>query len=238
MKVSVNMEREHSLILAQEMLFKRLENLFKDKAVEAHIFGSVARGNTDAYSDIDIWFTFSDEDFEETYRNRFEYYAQIGNIIHSCEAPQNAPIGGVHTALLVEINNNIVVVDIYLCPHSTAYITDDGKKLFGVDLPRGTIGYNPKKIQVDENYRIDFFIGFIFNTIKKLARKKENPLEAVLYEYKNKFIDSNIAITPIASKEQTFEILELIIGNVHKIANDKQKKALITIRDFARKILL
>jgi hypothetical protein len=60
----------------------------------------------------------------------------------------------------------------------------------------------------------------------------------VLYEYKNKFIDSNIAITPIASKEQTFEILELIIGNVHKIANDKQKKALITIRDFARKILL
>ena len=60
----------------------------------------------------------------------------------------------------------------------------------------------------------------------------------MLYEYQNKFIDSNIAITPLISKEQNIDTLELIIENVHKIANDKQKKTLITIRDFARKILL
>src|SRR3989344_5291067 len=194
MRVTVNNEKEQELTLAREAIFKRLETLFKNKAVEAHVFGSVARGDTDAYSDIDIWFTFNDVDYEEVYKNRFEYYAQIGNIVHSCEAPQNAPIDGIHTALLIEVNNNIVVVDIYLCPLSTAYITDDGKKLFGMDLPKGAIGYNPKKIKVDENYRIDFFIGFIFNSIKKLARKKENPLEVVLYEYQNKFIDSNVAI--------------------------------------------
>ncbi len=231
-------EKETNLVLIRERLLKKLEGLFENKAVEVHVFGSVARGDADAYSDIDIWFTFNDSDYKDVYKNRFEYYNQIGNIIHYCEAPQNAPIDGVHTALLVEENGDVVVVDIYLCPLSTAYITDDGKKLFGLDLPKGTIGYNPNKIKVDENYRIDFFIGFIFNSIKKLARKNDNPLEAVLYEYQNKFIDSNITITPLVSKEQNLDTLESIIENVHEIANDKQKKTLAIIRDFARRILL
>jgi len=231
-------EKETNLVLIRERLLKKLEGLFENKAVEVHVFGSVARGDADAYSDIDIWFTFNDSDYKDVYKNRFEYYNQIGNIIHYCEAPQNAPIDGVHTALLVEENGDVVVVDIYLCPLSTAYITDDGKKLFGLDLPKGTIGYTPNKIKVDENYRIDFFIGFIFNSIKKLARKNDNPLEAVLYEYQNKFIDSNITITPLVSKEQNLDTLESIIENVHEIANDKQKKTLAIIRDFARRILL
>lgn len=238
MDLAIKSEIETNLVLTRQSLLEKLENLFKNKAVEAHVFGSVARGDADAYSDIDIWFTFSNSDYEDVYKNRFGYYSQIGNIIHYCEAPQNAPIDGVHTALLVEENGNIVVVDVYLCPLSTAYITDDGKKLFGLDLPKGTIGYNPNKIKVDENYRIDFFIGFIFNSIKKLTRKNDNPLEAVLYEYQNKFIDSNIAITPLVSKEQNLDTLELIIENVHEIANDKQKKILVIIRDFARRILL
>ncbi|HEY4493019.1 MAG TPA: nucleotidyltransferase domain-containing protein [Candidatus Paceibacterota bacterium] len=239
MRVTVNNEKEQELTLAREAIFKRLETLFQGKAVEAHVFGSVARGDTDAFSDIDIWFTFNDTDFEEVYKNRFEYYSKIGAVLHSCEPPQNAPIGGVHTALLLEEGvGSIVVVDIYLCPLSTAYITDDGRKLFGIDLPRGAIGFNPKRVQVDENYRIDFFIGFIFNSIKKLARNKGKPLEAVLYEYQDKFIDSNVAITPLVSKEQNLDTLEIIIDNVHKIANDKQKKVLVTIRDFARRILL
>lgn len=238
MDLPTKSEIEKSLILSRNNLIEKLEGLLKNKSVEAHIFGSVARDDADAYSDIDIWFTFNDIDYADMYKNRFEYYNQIGNIIHYCEAPQNAPIDGVHTALLVEESDNIVVVDVYLCPFSTAYITDDGKKLFGEDLPSGSIGYNPNKIKVDENYRIDFFIGFIFNSIKKLARKKDNPLEAVLYEYQNKFVDSSVAITPLASDEQNLKTLELIIENVHKIANDKQKRTLITIRDFARKILL
>ena len=221
MEQSVKEDEHQNLAIAREGVLNNLKNLFKDSAIEAHVFGSTARGDADAYSDIDIWFTFNDSDYEAIFNNRFEYYSQVGNIIHSCEAPQNAPINGVHTALLVEMGDkNIVVADIYLCPLSNAYITEEGKKLFGINLPKGVISYNPKKIQVDENYRIDFFIGFIFNTIKKLARNKENPLEAVLYEYQNKFIDSNSTIPPIESIEQNLETLEQIIENVEKIAVD------------------
>jgi hypothetical protein len=109
--------------------------------------------------------------------------------------------------------------------------------MFGVDLPKGTIGFNPNKIKVNEDYRVDFFIGFIFNSIKKLARNKEKPLESVLYEYQNKFIDSNIVITPLDSKDQNIATLEKIIENVYEISNDRQKETLVIIRDFARKIL-
>ena len=238
MKDSSIKEIEQDLISARNEILTNLNVVFKDMAIESHVFGSIARGDPDAYSDIDIWFTFDDADYEEIYKDRFKYYSQIGNIIHSCEAPQNAPIGGVHTALLIKTEqDDIVVIDIYLCPLSTAYITEEGKKMFGVDLPKGTIGYNPQKIKVDENYRIDFFIGFVFNSIKKLARNKEKPLESVLYEYQNKFIDSHIVITPIDSKDQNIATLEKIIEGVYKISNDRQKETLAIIRNFARKIL-
>lgn len=69
---------------------------------------------------------------EEVYKNRFENYRRLGTLIHSCEAPQNAPINGVHTAMLIKTGEVISVVDIYLCPLASAYKIKDGKNSFGV----------------------------------------------------------------------------------------------------------
>ncbi len=228
---------EADLILVREDLFKKLETLFEGKAIEAHLFGSVARGDADAYSDIDIWFTFKDEEYDETYKDRFEHYKLLGGIIHSHEAPQNAPINGIHTALLVKTGEVITVIDIYLCPLSTSYITAEGKKLFGIDIPLGIVGFNPQKIKVDKDYRINFMICFIFGTIKKLARSKEDPLGGVLREYEHLYKDYNIGVDPLDSQEQSLDTLETIIENVQKVANEKQKQTLAVIQDFAIKIL-
>ena len=46
-----------------------ISSFFKDKAVEAHVFGSIARGTNDALSDIDIWFTFEDSDIKKLQRD-------------------------------------------------------------------------------------------------------------------------------------------------------------------------
>lgn len=54
---------ESNLVLAREHLFNKLEKIFDGKTIEAHVFGSIARGTTDAYSDIDIWFTL-EQDFD------------------------------------------------------------------------------------------------------------------------------------------------------------------------------
>lgn len=238
METPIQSEIEMKLVFAREDLLKKLEILFNGKAVEAHMLGSVARQQADAYSDIDIWFTFRDDDFNEAYGKRFEYYASLGDIIHSCEAPQNAPINGVYTALLIRSQNGVIlVVDIYLCPLSTSFITDEGKKLFGIDLPVGAIGFNQKKAVVDKNYRIDFFICFIFNTIKKLARHEQTPLEGLLREYEYLHNNYDILVGDLDNKEQNLNTLEKVMENIQKVANEKQKEALVVIRDFTRRVL-
>lgn len=54
---------KYVLVSTREEILKKLGNLFIDSAIEAHVFGSVARGDADFYSDIDIWFTFKDEKY-------------------------------------------------------------------------------------------------------------------------------------------------------------------------------
>jgi predicted nucleotidyltransferase len=228
---------ELDLISTRETILKKLNTLFDDKAVEAHFFGSIALGNSDAYSDIDIWYIFKDEDFEKVYASRLKYYEKLGEVINLCEPPQNAPAGGVHSALLIKSDEVITVADIYLCPLSTAFITEESKKLFGVDLPLGKTGFNSQKAQVNETYRIDFFIGFVFNTIKKIARKKENPLSDVLREYEALSKNYNIPIDSINTTGTDTETLEIIIENVKKVATEKQSATLKTILTFAQKIL-
>lgn len=228
---------ELDLVSTRDGIVEKLENLFDDKAVEAHLFGSLARRDADAYSDVDIWYIFKDEDYGAVYDNRFAYYARLGTIIHSCEPPQNAPKGGLHTALLVQIGDTITVVDVYLCRLSDAFITPESKKLFGIDLPLGTAGFNTQKVQVNETYRIDFFIGFVFNTIKKIARKIENPLSDVLREYEALYKNYNIPLEPIKVGDNNLETLETIIENIKGVATGKQITTLDIVLTFARKIL-
>ncbi len=230
---------ETQLISIRENIFQKLQNLFKDKAIESHVFGSTARGTADPYSDIDIWYTFKDEEFDEVFNIRFEYYKDIGNIIHFCEAPQNAPENGVHTALLIGSKNNtvITVVDVYLCPLSTAFTIDEAKKLYGIDLPLGTHGAGSKKVQIDENYRIDFFIGFMFNTIKKMVRNEPKRFDAVLREYKNLKENYGIPVEDLINTEQNSTLLEEIMNNIIKVGNQRQKEIIEIIRMFARNVI-
>lgn len=238
MDTLVKSELETNLITEREDLLNKLETLFKDIAIEAHLTGSVARQQADAYSDIDIWFTFKDEDFDEVYKNRFEYFKKLGDIIHFCEAPQNAPLNGVYSALLIRSKSGVIlVVDICLCPRSTAYIVEEGRKLFGTELPFGVFGYNPKKVVVDKDYRIDFVICFIFNTIKKLARHEQNPLDGLLREYEFLYTNYNIPVEELDNKEQGISTLEKVIENIQKVANEKQKETLAIIRNFAKSVL-
>jgi predicted nucleotidyltransferase len=228
---------KYDLISARENILKNIETVFETIAVEAHLFGSLVRGNSDAYSDIDIWLVFKDEDYSDVFKKRFEYYSQLGEVINSNEPPQNAPEGGVHTALLIKTGEVLVVADIFLCPLSKAFITEQSKKLFGIDLPKGEAGFNSQKVQVDKDYHVNFFIGFIFNTIKKIVRREEYPLDAVFREHEYLYKKYNIAVTPLENHEHTFQNLEQIIRNTESVAIEKQKRALNIIHEFAKKIL-
>jgi predicted nucleotidyltransferase len=223
--------------LIRGKLIEKIITVFKPIAAEGHLFGSVARGNTDAFSDIDVWLVFKDEDIDTVFNNRFEYYAKISEVIHVVEPPQNAPINGIQSAVLYKVNDNLCIVDYSLCPLSTAYIVKDNKKLFGeIELPLGEAGFNPQKVIVSESYRIDFFISIIFNGIKKIVRKDVDGFAHIIKEYNYLNVRYNINVPALENTEPQFDTLVQIINNIESFADDKQKNALNEIKKFLIKV--
>jgi predicted nucleotidyltransferase len=214
---------------------EKIVDVFKDFATEAHLHGSMARGDSDNFSDIDVWLTFKDKEFESVLENRFKLYSQVGEVIHVVEPPQNAPINGIQSNVIYKTKAGLLVVDYSLCPESTSFVTEDSKKLFGsIDLPHGISGVNPQKVQVGENYRIDFFISFINGAIKKLVRKTPNALEKMFVEYGYLSERYNLKTEPIINTENTFEALKKVIVKIEKISNEQQKIALSEILNFIK----
>jgi predicted nucleotidyltransferase len=223
-----------NLISKREQLLNRIVKVFDPIATEGHLFGSMARGDTDALSDIDIWLVFKDEDIDTVFNKRFEYYAQVGEIVHIVEPPQNAPIGGIQSAVLYKTRAGLCIVDYSLCPLSTAYIVKDNKKLFGdIDLSLGEAGlFNPQKVIVPESYRIDFFISFIFNGIKKIVRKDIDGFAHIIKEYNYLNDRYHINVPALINTEPQFDTLLQIINNIESFADQKQKDTLGEIKSF------
>lgn len=225
------------LIRARDQALNDAQKVFQDKAIESHMFGSVARRDSDPYSDLDVWFTVKDEDIEAILAHRLKYYSQIGKIVHVCEAPQNRPINGIHSSVLYKNYAGLLGVDLYICPKSTSFLTKDSKKVFGeIDLPQGELSYNPNKVVVDETYRIDFIIGFTFTAIKYLIRKKPDALDGLFREYDSLGERYEIKVEPLISRENSFETLRQIIANLKKVGNERQNNALSEIVEFSFKV--
>lgn len=239
MMINSYSDLESKLISEREEIHNKIVDTFRDLAIECHLFGSIARGDSDPYSDIDIWFTFEDNNIQNVVENRLKYFSKIGEIVHTCEAPQNSPIDGKYSCLLFKTQRGIVCVDFYFCPLSTSFVAKDSKKIFGdIDLPKGEIDLNPQKVSIDEDYRIDFFISFIFGGIKKLARKDEKPFDGILREYSYFQERYNIEIKPLGEVEESFKTLRTIISNTMKVSNERQRLTLIKIGDFLEQVEL
>lgn len=224
------------LISDRNEIFEKIKKVFSDKAIESHLFGSLARGEDDPYSDIDIWFTFKNEDIKKILSGRLKLYSQVGEIINICEPPQNAPINGVHTSIVYKTKGGYVMVDFYLCPLSTSHKTLESKKIFGIDLPIREMEFNTKKVKVTESYRIDFLIIFIVVAVKNLIRHKENFLERLYDEYSYLEDRYGLKTEPLLSKQNNFESLKELINKVKKISNKKQQNALYIVEDFIEKV--
>lgn len=227
-----------SLAKARLQKVETIVEIFKPTALEGHLFGSLGRGSADELSDIDIWLTFKDENIAQVLERRFEYYSQIGDVVHVCEPPQNSPIHGVQSFVLYKTKVGLIPVDYYLCPQSTSFFTKASKKLFGDgELPiRELEGFNPQKIIVPETYRIDFFICFLFNAIKKIVRKNENALEQVFAQYGYLKERYGLDVAPLTNSENTFDALAEMIVKASAVANETQQETLAEIGLFMKNI--
>ena len=225
-----------SLITERKNKLVNIKEVFESIAFESHVLGSVARGDSDPYSDLDVWITFKDEDFSSIIERRMELFSEIGQVITVVEPPQNAPVGGIFSAVLFKTSKCLLSIDFYLCPRSTAFVTEESKNIFGDSqaLPIGVLGLNPQKITVTRDYRIDFCIGFLMTSIKKLARKNDQPLDALFKEYNYLRERYDISVKELLNQEHTFDALLGVSENLKEVANETQKKVITEIEGFVR----
>lgn len=227
---------DSSLISDRENKLDKIKEVFENIALECHVLGSVARRDSDPYSDLDVWITFKDEDFASAMESRMDLFNKIGQVIRVVEPHQNAPLDGIFSAVLFKTSKRLLTVDFYLCPQSTAFTTDESKKIFGDDssLPIGKLGLNPQSKTVTEEYRIDFCTGFLMTSIKRLVRKNDQSLDALLKEYGYLRDRYGIPVKEILNPEHTFAQLLQVSENLKEVASDAQKKVITEIENFAK----
>jgi hypothetical protein len=218
-----------------ENVVQEVIHYFKEKAIEGHIFGSIARGTNDALSDIDLWLTFEDTEIQHILEGRFVTYAQFGEIILLHEMQNNFPLDGIQTAILYKIGGELIRVDWYLCPISSSRILPDSRILFeNKKVEVGNIIPETKRSPRDTSDRITFFISMCFNGIKKVVRNEPAFMDFLIEAFKK--YEKEIPELSTIPKESTFNTIRKSLEILTTVSNQEQKKAISEIEQFMTKV--
>lgn len=207
----------------------------KDQAIEAHVFGSIARGTNDAFSDIDIWITYEDNKIKKIIEERLRFYEKFGQIVLLHEMQNNFPLNGIQTAIIYKIEGELIRVDFYLCPLSSSRIMPNSKILFEHQkVERGEIIYETKRTPRDLSDRITFLISICFNSIKKVVRGDSIFVDFLTSEF-NKY-EKEIPELATIPREPTFNMIRKALTVLNIVSNSEQKIAIIEINSFLSKV--
>ncbi len=200
-----------------------------------HLFGSLARGDGDDLSDIDLWITVPDDQITQLIERRFEIFNNIAEVVIHHEAPRNRPLGGSYTLVIHRVGSTLIQADYYLAPASTSVILPEARHLSGNDaFRRGSWVLDTAADTVEDFHeRIDFLICMSFIGIKKILRGDYEFLDFLDREY-GKFLGSyDVPHTPKAPTRD----LDALAGRLHSIllvADERQSEAILAIIDGVR----
>ena len=169
-------------------LLRRVEQVVrKDCRVRAAwILGSVARGEDDALSDLDLFIVVADDAIAEFIDNRRVHAAEPARPLLMMDNLANAPAGGAYLLALYEGKAGPQNIDWFWQAESVAYRQDDGKILFdraglsaapvtqrGSTVHRSSVpplGPNPSLTDL-LTHKIAFFWSMSFIVAKYIARR-------------------------------------------------------------------
>jgi predicted nucleotidyltransferase len=129
-----------------DLIQKLTEYLRQDETIMAvWIAGSIARGEDDWLSDIDIYVAVADESIESVVRDRHEFAARFSNPTLSMDHMRNAPPEGAYLLVHYPGQFGPQHVDWFWQPESLASIPDNGRLLFdkaGLSVIDGNVWEN------------------------------------------------------------------------------------------------
>jgi hypothetical protein len=100
-----------------------------ERVAAAWLFGSLARGDADELSDVDLFVAFDDENADELDRVDV-WLGQLGEPCRWREDPYNAPAGGRYLEAVYPADPVPLVVDSYWQPISASVLAADTRVLF------------------------------------------------------------------------------------------------------------
>ncbi len=218
-----------------EKTVNNITEYFKDEAVEAHVFGSTARGTNDALSDIDIYLTFEDEKIEKVIKDRTASYSKFGEIILLHELQNNFPLNGIQTAIIYKIDGELIRVDFYLCPFSSSRVFPGSKVLFEKrKVEVGNMIPETKRTPRDISDRITFLISMCFNGIKKVTRGDVSYVDFLIREFQK--YEKDIPGFSEIPKELSFDMVRKALAILDSHSNQEQKIAITEINKFLAEV--
>jgi hypothetical protein len=182
--------KERYLQERDQLLKVILAQLETDTGVKAAwLFGSLGRGDGDAFSDIDLWVVGEQDYIDGVNADPLGCVSQIEQPILSLEAPQNAPEGGVYFMACYDAPTAPHIVDWYWQPAETAYIPGGVHLLFdkvGItreDKPVRFLGQSEKEaVNEQPHHFISFFWMMLMITAKQVYRNPwANEMELLPY---------------------------------------------------------
>lgn len=161
----------------REALLDRAVELLQadDRIVAAWLFGSIGRGDADAWSDIDLWMVVADEYIAGVSDERRNFLARLGTLLLTSEAPQNAPPGGAYLPGMYTGAHGPHLVDCYWAPQSSAARPPDTRLLFDkVGVPLSTPVPTERGVESSKQASRDVAFFWMMSTIvgKNIARRR------------------------------------------------------------------
>lgn len=166
-----------------------------DRVRGAWLTGSLARGDSDALSDIDLVIVVSDSDITGMVTDRYDYVAQIGAPVLLLDNPHNAPPGGAYMLALYPGEAGPVHVDWFWEPLSGSAVPDDAQVLFdrsGLSViagdewralhhmpPGSNVGF-PVALPHPVTQQITFFWAMSVIVAKYIARRDGKTVERMM----------------------------------------------------------
>jgi len=141
------------LLAQQQFYLQRAITLLEgdDRVLAAWLYGSLGRGTSDEWSDLDLWVVAADSHIAEIRADRRDYVAQLGEPLLIVDAPQNALPGGAFVSVLYKGDFASQHVDWTWQAASDARIPPDAKVL----LNRGAIPHADPSPSLSTQERIE-----------------------------------------------------------------------------------
>jgi hypothetical protein len=155
----------------REEMLTHIHAMLKDDAriLAMWLLGSYARGDQDAYSDLDICVVVSRNE-SRLIEDWSAFVLEFGELVNVHEAPQNAPPGGTMASTLY---SNGVTIDWMLIPQESAVVPIESRLVFEKEpFPRQAVSVlssEEKEVQLED--RLTFFWMMAAVTAKTILRE-------------------------------------------------------------------